>query len=44
MRHRSVLWRAITGMQHKIVHDYMFVDEDFVWKMATEDLAPSWKC
>ncbi|CDM67176.1 HepT-like ribonuclease domain-containing protein [Pyrinomonas methylaliphatogenes] len=39
-RHAHIPWRAITGMRHKIVHDYMFVDEDIVWKTVTEELAP----
>lgn len=28
------------GMRHKIVHDYMGVDEDVVWDSVTEELAP----
>jgi len=27
-------------MRHKIVHDYMGVDEDIVWEVATHDLPP----
>ena len=25
-------------MRHKVVHDYLGVDEDVVWRVATEDL------
>jgi len=25
-------------MRHKVVHDYLGVDEDIVWQVATEDL------
>jgi len=39
-RYPQVQWRAITGMRHKIVHDYMFVDEDIVWSTVTKELAP----
>lgn len=39
-RHPQIPWRAITGMRHKIVHDYMFVDEDIVWRTVTNELAP----
>jgi len=27
-------------MRHKIVHDYLGVDEDIVWQVVTEDLPP----
>jgi len=27
-------------MRHKIVHDYLNVDEDVVWEVATGDLPP----
>ena len=28
------------GMRHKIVHDYMEIDEDVVWNVATKHLPP----
>jgi uncharacterized protein with HEPN domain len=28
----------MTGMRHKVVHDYLGVDEDIVWQVATGDL------
>lgn len=34
----EIPWREITGMRHKIVHDYMGVDEDVVWEVVTHDL------
>jgi uncharacterized protein with HEPN domain len=39
-RHPQVPWRAITGMRHKIVHDYMFIDEDIVWSTVMKELTP----
>ena len=27
-------------MRHKIVHDYMSLDEDILWQVVTEDLPP----
>ena len=27
-------------MRHKIVHDYMSVDEDVLWEVVTKDLSP----
>ncbi len=34
----SIPWREITGMRHKIVHDYLNVDDDIVWTVVTVDL------
>ena len=36
--HPEVPWLAIIGMRHKVVHDYMAVDEDVVWHTIQEDL------
>ena len=36
--HPQIPWRRITGMRHKIVHDYLDGDEDVVWEVATADL------
>ena len=38
--HPAIPWRDIVGMRHKVVHDYLQVDEDVVWRTATEELAP----
>jgi uncharacterized protein with HEPN domain len=37
-RHPEVPWTELTGMRHKVVHDYLGVDEDIVWQVVTEDL------
>jgi uncharacterized protein with HEPN domain len=37
-RHSEIPWKAIIGMRHKVVHDYMNVDENVVWRTATEEL------
>ncbi len=29
---------GITGIRHRIVHDYMDVDYDVLWEVATRDL------
>jgi uncharacterized protein with HEPN domain len=34
----QVLWHQIIGTRHRIVHDYMNVDEDLVWEVVTHDL------
>jgi uncharacterized protein with HEPN domain len=36
--HPEVPWPVIVGMRHKVVHDYMDVDEDIVWQTVTGDL------
>jgi len=35
--HPHVPWPQIIGMRHKIVHDYLDVDFDIVWDVATTD-------
>ena len=36
--HNEVPWENIIGMRHKVVHDYLGVDEDIVWQVVTADL------
>ena len=36
--HSEIPWRQIVGMRHRIVHDYMRVDEDILWQVVTSDL------
>ena len=36
--HPEIPWKRITGMRHYIVHDYMNVDFDTVWVVATRNL------
>ena len=36
--HPEIRWADIIGMRHKVVHDYLGVDEDIVWQVVTEDL------
>jgi uncharacterized protein with HEPN domain len=31
-------WRAIVGMRHKVVHDYLNVDEEVLWKTISVEL------
>ena len=38
--HPDIPWRAIIGMRHRVVHDYLFVDQDVVWDVVTADLEP----
>lgn len=36
--HPRIPWRAIVGMRHRVVHDYLSVDMDLVWDVITVDL------
>lgn len=36
--HPDIPWADIIGMRHKVVHDYLGVDEDIVWQVVTHDL------
>jgi uncharacterized protein with HEPN domain len=36
--HANIPWRAIVGMRQKIVHDYLHVDYEIVWGVATTEL------
>jgi uncharacterized protein with HEPN domain len=36
--HSQIPWKQIIGMRHKIVHDYLDVDFDIVYAVATADL------
>lgn len=38
--HPQISWPQIVGIRHKVVHDYMHVDFDIVWAVATTDLPP----
>jgi len=37
-RHPEVPWADVTGLRHKVVHDYFVVDFQVVWDTATLDV------
>jgi uncharacterized protein with HEPN domain len=36
----EIPWHEIIGMRHRIVHEYMSVDEDVVWEVIQQDVPP----
>src|ERR1700738_3002534 len=34
----EIRWADIIGMRHKVVHDYLGIDDDIVWQVVTDDL------
>jgi uncharacterized protein with HEPN domain len=36
--HPEIPWTNITGIRHRIVHDYMGVDYDILWEVATRHI------
>ena len=39
-RYSQLPWRAMAGMRDKLIHDYVTVDVEVVWKTVREDLPP----
>ena len=39
-QHPDIPWKKIIGMRHRVVHDYMHVDYQAVWEVATLSLPP----
>ena len=37
-RHPQIPWKQIVGMRNRIVHDYMNIDADIVWEVATANI------
>lgn len=38
LAHPEIAWSEIVGMRHKVVHDYLGIDEDIVWQVVSGDL------
>lgn len=37
-RNPRIPWRQITGMRHRVVHDYFAIDLDILWAAATNEI------
>lgn len=37
-QHPEIPWKQIVGMRNRIVHDYMNIDADIVWEVATRNI------
>ncbi len=40
VKYPLIPWKDLTGIRSKIVHDYLDVDFDVIWDVATGDLGP----
>jgi uncharacterized protein with HEPN domain len=38
LAHPEIPWHQITGMRHRIVHDYVNIQYSVVWEVVTRDL------
>jgi uncharacterized protein with HEPN domain len=38
-KYKDIPWREIRGMRNKLIHDYMGVNIEVVWKTTNEDLS-----
>jgi uncharacterized protein with HEPN domain/predicted nucleotidyltransferase len=36
--HSDIEWHRIVGMRHRLVHDYLAIDEDILWQVVSRDL------
>jgi uncharacterized protein with HEPN domain len=36
--HLEIPWKRIVGMRHRIVHDYLTIDTDLLWEVATTNV------
>jgi uncharacterized protein with HEPN domain len=36
--HPDIPWREMSGLRHKLIHDYFVIDLGVVWKTATVDV------
>lgn len=39
-RYPAIPWRQVIGMRHHVVHDYLAVDLEIVWDVASAQLEP----
>lgn len=37
-KYSDIPWRNIIGMRDKLIHEYFGVDEEIIWKVASEEI------
>lgn len=38
--HSQIPWKSMAGIRDKLIHEYFGVDEEIIWKVASEELPP----
>jgi len=38
--HPEIPWTDIIGFRHRVVHDYLRIDQDVIWETTTQEMKP----